>query len=180
MIGNSRRIRLPTCWRARRWWSTSCWKWISRSMLESAGRCRGRGRHNRRLLHSSTGAPQRWGWQSESQPRSSPAAAESPRRECWRGGLQAQPIGLEWRIRVDQGERFADGLSDQQSIERIASQLGVTNFIHSTSGESKRVASTRTSGSASEIAMRSPCRLAAAARAPLSKNRSFCQLQRRS
>lgn len=97
----------------------------------------GRGRHNRRLLRSSTGAPQRWGWQSESQPRSSPAAAESPRRECWRGGLQAQPIGLEWRIRVDQGERFADGLSDQQSIERVASQLGVTNSIHSTSGESK-------------------------------------------
>lgn len=73
-------------------------------------------------------------------------------------------MGLEWRIRGDQGERFADGLSDQQSIERVASQLGVTTFIHSTSGESKRVARTRNLGisirNRYEVAMSLSCRCA--------------------
>jgi len=54
------------------------------------------------------------------------------------------------------------------------------NIFHSTNGESKSVASTSTSGSALNMAMRSPCNLTAASRTPVSMNRNFRQLQTRS
>ena len=54
------------------------------------------------------------------------------------------------------------------------------NIFHSTNGESKSVASTITSGSALNMAIRSPCNLTAASRTPVSMNRNFRQLQTRS